>query len=253
MLRTRVIPCLLLMNGRLVKTVQFKKPNYVGDPVNIVRIFNTKEVDEIVFLDISATPQRKGPSFQLINEIASECFMPFAYGGGITSLEEAKKLFNIGVEKIILNTIAIEDASFVSRIAEKYGTQSIIVSIDVKKNLFGQYRVYTRCGKKKISLDPVAHAVDMQNKGAGEILLTSMDCDGTMQGYDIELVRMITQAVDIPVIACGGAGEISDFAKAIKDGGASAVAAGSMVVYQGRNRAVLTKFPKRDELIKILS
>lgn len=252
MLRTRVIPCLLIMNGRLVKTIQFKKPNYVGDPINIVRIFNTKEVDEIVFLDISATPEKLGPSFSLIREIASECFMPFAYGGGITTLEQVKLLFNSGVEKVVLNSIAMKDDAFVSKVAERYGSQSVIVSIDVKKNLFGKYQVYTHGGKQKTGISPKQHAIDMQNKGAGEILLTSINHDGMMQGYDIELIKMITQAVNVPVIACGGAGENKDFAKAVNEGGASAVAAGSMVVYQGRNRAVLTRFPNREELLTLL-
>lgn len=252
MLKTRVIPCLLLMNGRLVKTIQFKRPNYVGDPINIVRIFNTKEVDEVVFLDIGATPQSAGPAFELIREIASECFMPFAYGGGITSIEQVKTLFNMGVEKVILNTIAFNDATFVSRVADRYGSQSVVISIDVKKNFLGKYAVYTQGGRKKIALDPVKYAQDMQNKGAGEILLTSIHRDGTMQGYDVELIKRITDAVDIPVIASGGACETADFVKAVKQGGASAVAAGSMVVYQGRNRAVLTRFPKREELAALL-
>lgn len=253
MLKTRVIPCLLLLNGRLVKTIGFKRPHYVGDPINIVRIFNTKEVDEVVFLDIGATSQGQGPAFDLIREIASECFMPFAYGGGITSIDQAKMLFNLGAEKVILNTYAFKDPTLVSQIAEKYGTQSVVVSMDVKRNLFGKYQVYIQSGKKKISYDPVEYALDMQKKGAGEILLTSIYCDGRMQGYDIPLIKMITQAVEIPVIACGGAGDTTDFVKAVKLGGASAVAAGSMVVYQGRNRAVLTKFPKREELLALLS
>lgn len=252
MLKTRVIPCLLLMNGRLVKTVQFKKPHYVGDPINIVRIFNTKEVDEIVFLDIGATPNCQPPAFDLIREIASECFMPFAYGGGITSLDQVKTLFSLGAEKVVLNTITLQDQSFISRIADRYGRQSIVASMDVKKNFFGRYSVYTRNGKKKTALDPVAHALEMQKQGAGEILLTSINQDGTMQGYDIPLIKKIAAAVDIPVIACGGAAETSDFVKAVKEGGASAVAAGSMVVYQGRNRAVLTRFPKREELALLL-
>jgi len=253
MLKTRVIPCLLLMNGRLVKTIKFGKPNYVGDPINIVRIFNTKEVDEVLFLDISATPEKRGPSFQLLSEIASECFMPFGYGGGITTLEEVKTLFSLGVEKVVLNTIATKDPAFITRIAERYGNQSIIISIDVKKNIFGRYHVYTRCGKEKIIIDPIDYAIQMENRGAGEILLTSISRDGTMQGYDIELIKMIAQSVKIPVICCGGAGQLTDFSKAVKEGGASAVAAGSMVVYQGKNRAVLTKFPKRAELMTLLS
>lgn len=252
MLKTRVIPCLLLMNGRLVKTIGFNKPNYVGDPVNTVRILNTKEVDELLFLDISATPRQQGPSFKLIQEIASECFMPFAYGGGITTLEEVKTLFNLGVEKITLNTIAHKDDTFVSKVADRYGNQSVIVSIDAKKNIFGSYYVYTEGGKRKTSLTPVEYAVNMQNKGAGEILLTSINRDGTMQGYDLALIKQVTQAVSIPVIACGGAGDLIDFAKAVNESGASAVATGSMVVYQGRNRAVLTKFPKREELASLL-
>lgn len=252
MLRTRVIPCLLLMNGRLVKTVQFKRPNYVGDPVNIVRIFNTKEVDELVFLDITATNEKRSPNLKLISEIASECFMPFAYGGGIRTLDDVKALFTLGVEKVVLNSIAVEDETFVTQVAERYGNQSVIVSIDAKKNIFGKYRVYTSAGKKKISIDPVQHAINMQNKGAGEILLTSINQDGTMNGYDIELIKMVADAVTIPVVACGGAGELADLAKAVNEGGASAVGIGSMVVYQGKNRAVLTKFPKRSELLKLL-
>lgn len=247
-LKTRVIPCLLLMNGRLVKTIQFKHPNYVGDPINIVRIFNTKEVDEIVFLDISATPNSRGPDFELIKEIASECFMPLAYGGGITELDQAKKLFNIGVEKIILNSSAAENPNLIEKIADKFGSQSIIVSMDIKKNIFGNYHVYTKCGKQKHRLSPLEYALTMQEKGAGEILLTSINQDGKMSGYDIAAIKQITSALSIPVIACGGAGSIDDFSQAVKQGGASAVAAGSLVVYQGKNRAVLTKFPKREEL-----
>ncbi|MBA3662170.1 MAG: imidazole glycerol phosphate synthase subunit HisF [Gammaproteobacteria bacterium] len=252
MLRTRVIPCLLLKNGQLVKTIRFQKPNYVGDPINIVRIFNTKEVDEVIFLDISRTPTATPPAFKLIQEIASECFMPIAYGGGIRTLEDVKKLFALGVEKVALNTIAFEDEYFISRVAERYGSQSIIASIDVKKNFFGHYKVYSHCGKKKHAYDPASFAVEMEKKGAGEILLTSVDRDGTMSGYDIDLIKLVTKVVNIPLIACGGAGEIKDFAKAVHVGEASAVAAGSMVVYQGRNRAVLTRFPKRAELISLL-
>lgn len=252
MLKTRVIPCLLLMNGRLVKTMQFKKPNYVGDPINIVRIFNTKEVDEIVFLDIAATSTGKPPAFQLLSEIASECFMPFAYGGGIRSLDQVKTLFSIGAEKVIVNTIALEDKTFISRIADRYGSQSVVVSMDVKKTFFGKYRVFSNNGKKKTLLHPVQHAIDMEKQGAGEILLTSINCDGMMRGYDINLIKAVAEAVNIPVIASGGAGDTQDFVKAVKEGGASAVAAGSMVVYQGKNRAVLTRFPKHEELAAIL-
>lgn len=252
MLRTRVIPCLLLMNGRLVKTVKFDHPNYVGDPVNVVRIFNTKEVDELVFLDISATIQNQEPAYKLIKEIASECFMPIAYGGGIKTLDEVKSLFNLGIEKVVLNTVAAENPTFVSKVAERYGVQSIIISIDVKRNWLGKYQVYVRGGRKKVAVDPIEYAIDMQNKGAGEILLTSINQDGMMQGYDLDLIKMMTSALHIPVIANGGAGELNDFSKAVNIGGAAAVAAGSMVVYQGKNRAVLTRFPKREDLINLL-
>lgn len=253
MVRIRIIPCLLLMNGRLVKTIKFKHPTYVGDPINIVRIFNAKEVDELLFLDISATPNNRGPQFKLIKEIASECCMPFAYGGGISTFEEVQMLFKLGLEKIVLNTIAFKDKNFVNKVAEHYGNQSIIVSIDVKKNLLGKYKVFTHCGYEKTSLDPVDYAQEMEARGAGEILLTAINHDGTMSGYDTDLIKRVTQAVNIPVIACGGAGEMTDFVKAVKHSGASAAAAGSMVVFQGKNRAILTNFPKRDELKQLFA
>jgi imidazole glycerol-phosphate synthase subunit HisF len=252
MMRTRVIPCLLIANGRLVKTIRFKNPTYVGDPINIVRIFNHKEVDEIVFLDINATIDQKPPPFELIDNIASECFMPLAYGGGIHSMEHVKRLFQLGVEKVILNAAACGHEDLVPQIADCYGSQSVVVSMDVKKNLFGQYRVYINSGRSKVAADPLQYAKYMQLKGAGEILLTAIHCDGTMQGYDIPLINRISHGIDIPLIASGGAGALSDLVKAVQEGGASAVAVGSMVVYQGKNRSVLTRFPKREELEMIL-
>ncbi|HEY9634160.1 MAG TPA: AglZ/HisF2 family acetamidino modification protein [Coleofasciculaceae cyanobacterium] len=252
MLKTRVIPCLLLRNRGLVKTIKFKNPSYVGDPINTVRIFNEKEVDELIFLDITATSENKKPPFKLLSEIASECFMPFTYGGGIRSLEDIQTLFSLGAEKVAINSYAVENPTFIREAADLSGSQSIVVSMDVKKNFWGKYEVYSHRNGKLIKLDPVEFAVQMEQMGAGEILLTSVDRDGMMEGYDIELIKNVTNTVSIPVIACGGAGKLEDFREAVEVGGASAVAAGSLVVYQGRNRAVLINFPIKEELKKIL-
>jgi len=252
MLRTRVMPCLLLRGWGLVKTVRFQDPTYVGDPINTVRIYNEKEVDELIFLDITATPEKKDPPYQIITEIASECFMPFAYGGGIRTVEQIRHIFGLGVEKIALNTGAFRHPDFVTEAADRFGSQSIVVSIDVKRHVLGRYRVHTCGGRDNTGLDPVTAARQMEAAGAGEILLTSIDRDGTFEGYDIDLIRQVTAEVTIPVIACGGAGSIEDLGEAVHAGGASAVAAGSMVVYQGPHRAVLINFPRKDELQAVL-
>lgn len=248
MLQIRVIPCLLLQGAGLVKTVKFKKPTYLGDPRNIVKIFNEKEVDELMLLDITATIEKRPPDFSLISEIASECFMPVGYGGGIHTLNDIKKLFSIGIEKVVINSYAVEHPEFIKDASDIAGSQSIVVSIDVKKNIWSKDQVYIHSGKSNTKLDPVQLARQMQAFGAGEILLNSIDRDGTMQGYDIELIKMVAQSVDIPVVACGGAGTIADFALAVKQGGASAVAAGSMFVFQGAHRAVLISYPEYQEL-----
>jgi cyclase len=237
----------------LVKTIHFKNPSYVGDPINTVRIFNEKEVDELIFLDICATIERRRPAFTILSEIASECFMPVAYGGGIRSLEDIRTILNFGIEKVAINTYAMENPEFIREAADVFGSQSIVVSIDVKKDGFSRYKIHTSSKKNIGELDPVQQAAKAEQLGAGEILLTSVERDGTMEGYDIELIGKVSCAVGIPVIACGGAGKISDFAEAVKIGGASAVAAGSMFVYQGRNRAVLINFPIRKELEEVLS
>lgn len=252
MLMPRVMPCLLLKDGSLVKTIKFKDPGYIGDPINAIRIYNEKEVDELIFLDITATIENKRPPFKVLSEIASECFMPVAYGGGIRHLEDIQEIFSLGIEKVVINTYAAEKPDFVRQAADKFGTQSIVASIDVRKKLLGRYEVYTQGGRKGTGLDPVAYAIQMQQQGAGEIMLTAIDRDGTQEGYDIELLRKVTAAVDVPVIACGGAGKVADFGLAVKEGGASACAAGSMVVYYGRNRAVLINFPTRAELEAVL-
>jgi cyclase len=250
MVRTRIIPLLLLKNQGLVKTVKFKNPTYIGDPINAVRIFNDKEVDELVFLDITATVEQRPPPFDLIAKIASECFMPFCYGGGIYTVDHVTQLFSLGVEKVALNTVAARNAKFVREIAAIAGSQSVVVSIDVKRNWFGQYRVIIESGTRSTGRDPVEFAKEIEQAGAGEILLNSINRDGTMTGYDVELIRRVGGAVTIPIVAAGGARGVPDFAEAIQ-AGASAVAAGSMFVFTGKHRAVLISYPSIEELISL--
>jgi cyclase len=252
MLKTRVIPCLLLQGHGLVKTVQFKNPRYIGDPLNSVRIFNDKEVDELIFLDISATTEKREPNFDLVKAIASEAFMPFGYGGGVSTSEHVRKLIHLGVEKVVINSQAVENPSFIYEASCLSGSQSIVVSIDVKKTLFGKYVVMTHGGMHNTGLEPVGFAKRMQEMGAGEIFLNSIDRDGTMKGYDVDLIQRVASAVSIPVVACGGAATSHDFVLAVRDGGASAVAAGSMFVFHGKHKAVLITYPPISELERIL-
>jgi len=252
MLRTRVIPCLQLINESLVKTIKFKKYNYIGDPINTVRIFNELEVDELAFLDIRASKQNRTPNLKILSEIADECFMPLSYGGGIRDLETAKKILNIGFEKIIVNTYSFEKPAFITKLAEHFGSQSIIASIDVKKNIWGKYVIYTRDGTKKVKYPFLEWVQKVEKSGAGEILLTSVDRDGTWEGYDNELVRNVTDIVHIPVIANGGAGNIEHIGQVVKMGGASATGVGSMVVYQKKGMGVLVNFPDKEKLEKAL-
>jgi cyclase len=252
MIRPRVIPALLLQGQGLVKTVKFKDPTYLGDPINIVRIFNDKEVDELVFLDITATNENRPPAFDRLANITSECFMPLGYGGGIRNMDDVRHLLSIGIEKVILNTSAVENPALVREAADYAGSSSVVISIDVKKSFLGKYEVYTQSGKKNTGLDPVRHAIEMEKCGAGEIFLNSIDRDGMMQGYDIDLIRRVADAVSIPVVACGGAGKLQDLSDAIKMGGASAAAAGSLFVFQGPLRGVLISYPSAEELKRIL-
>jgi imidazole glycerol-phosphate synthase subunit HisF len=252
MLVARVMPCLLLRNAALVKTIQFKNPSYVGDPINAIRIYNEKEVDELVFLDITRTVDATRPQLKLLAEIASECFMPVAYGGGISRIEDVDAIFSLGIEKVVINSHAVVDPSFVTRVANKYGSQAVVVSIDVKRSLFGKYEVCTHGGRKASGLDPVQFATRMEKAGAGELLLTSIDRDGTGKGFDLDLIKRVTSVAKIPLVAAGGAGSVADCGLAVKQGGASAVALGSMAVYHGRNRAVLINFPNREELDRVL-
>jgi cyclase len=238
----------LLKGQGLVKTVNFDNPKYIGDPINAVKIFNEKEVHELIFLDITASIEKRSPRFEYISNIASECFMPLGYGGGIRTLEDMQNLFGLGLEKIIINSIAIESPSIIQEASDLFGSQSIVISIDAKKNTFGRYEPYINSGKTKTLWDPVKWAQESERLGAGEIIINSIDRDGTMKGYDIPLIKAVSTSVSIPVVACGGAGKVEDFGTAVHDGGASAVAAGSMFVYYGKHRAVLINFPGDEEL-----
>lgn len=256
MFRPRIIPCLLLKDKGLVKTVRFKDPRYIGDPINAIRIFNEKEADELMFLNIMACRNqgifgklKTGQlPFDLLKKISRECLMPLSYGGGIATLEEMQKLFNIGIEKVVINTNSIENPRLIKDASNTFGSQSIISSIDARKNINGSYEVYTRGGLKATTKDPISLALSMQEMGAGEIMITSIDCDGMMEGYDINLIKSVSDAVEIPVIACGGAGKISDLRKAHEIGHASGMAVGSMFVFHGRKRAVLINYPDQKEL-----
>jgi imidazole glycerol-phosphate synthase subunit HisF len=241
--RTRVIPVLLLRNGRLVKTVRFRKETYIGDPINTVKLFNDKEADEIAVLDIGATRERRPPDLKMIREIAGEAFMPLCYGGGITEVGQIREILGAGVEKIAINTAAQRNPRLIEEAAACFGSQSIIVSIDVKRSWLKGYEVITRGGGERTGKDPVAEAARLERLGAGEILLNSIDRDGTFGGYDLELIRRVSKAVCIPVIACGGARNSDDLAEAVRVG-ASAVAAGSMFVFLGPHRAVLISFTR---------
>jgi len=251
MLAARIIPCLLLKNAGLVKTVKFRDPRYLGDPINIVKIFNDKEVDELIFLDISSTREGKPIQYDMIRDIASECFMPLSYGGGIRTVDEIRTLLGIGVEKVAINTSSVTNPDLIRDAAKRFGSSTVIVSIDVKKNLLGKYEVFIRGGSQNAKIDPVAHARKMQDLGAGEILINSIDRDGTMEGYDLHLIERVSSAVRIPVIACGGAGRPEDLKAAILQGKASAAAAGSMFVFQGPHRAVLISYPTQKELKRL--
>lgn len=248
MYRFRVIPSLLLKDGGLVKTVKFNKPKYIGDPLNAIKIFNDKEADELMFLDIQASRLQRDPNYDLIAEITGECFMPLSYGGGIRNIEQIRKLLFMGVEKVVLNSYAFENPSFIKQATDVFGSSTIVVSIDVKKDWLGRTCVYSYSGEKKTPYNPVEAALLMEKMGVGEIVVNSIDQDGTMGGYDVALTKSIADAVGVPVIALGGASKISDFSDVIYNGNASAAAAGSMFVFHGNHRAVLITYPTSKEL-----
>lgn len=251
MLSIRVIPTLLLKDWGIVKTVRFNKETYIGCPINAVRVFNSNNVDELILLDIQATRQGRGPDPEIVTQIADEACMPITIGGGIRDLETVRSMLNSGADKVCINTAAVEDPHFVEQAAGRFGSQCVVVSIDVKKRWRGGHEVYTRRGRQRTRLSPVEHAIHMEELGAGEILLNSVDRDGTWEGYDLELLHEVADAVNVPVIACGGAGKLQDFADAVHVGGASAVSAGSYFLYHGRRRGILITFPTRDQLQSI--
>lgn len=248
----RVIPCLLLQDGGLVKTQGFRRPRYVGDPINAVRIFNDKYVDELVFLDIDASRTGAEPNYDLIQRIAGECFMPLCYGGGIRTLEQARRIVAVGVEKIAVNSMAIDNPALLSAMSAELGASSVVAGIDVKRDFFGRERVFHPGKRRLTSLDPVAHAVAVVRAGAGEIFLNSVDRDGRGTGFDVDLIARVSAAVNVPVIACGGAGGLDDMRAAVQSG-ASAAAAGSMFVFYGPHRAVLINYPAYDAVRELFS
>lgn len=251
MLRTRIIPVLLLHGKSLVKTKKFGKYRYIGDPANTVRIFNELEVDELAFLDISSGKQRHGPNFEVLRDIAGECFMPLSYGGGIETFDQAKQIFEIGFEKIIINTAAYKTPKLISEVASVYGSQAVVVSIDVGQSILGARQLRSNGGRKRQSFGPIDWARQMEDCGAGELLVTSILREGTYKGFDLELIAEIGRSVDIPVIAHGGAGKLQDIRLAV-DHGASAVALGSLVVFQKQDMGVLVNFPSDDTLEELL-
>lgn len=252
MLAARLIPCLLLRGAGCVKTVRFRKPTYLGDPINIVRIFNEREVDELIVLDIDASREDRAPRFSQLADLASECFMPLCYGGGVRSLDEIERLFAIGLEKVAINTHAFLNPTLVEQAARRFGSQSIVASIDVKTALFGRRRVVTHGGRRSHALDPVTHARAMEERGAGEVLLNSVERDGAMRGYDLALISEVAAAIRVPVIALGGAGSLDDAVAALR-AGASAAAAGSLFCFAGPDRGVLVNYPDRRDVDALLA
>ena len=247
---SRVIPCLLLNDGELVKTSGFRRPRYVGDPINAIRIFNEKYVDELIVLDIKASRTGGEPDYELISRIAGECFMPLCYGGGVRTLDQARRIIASGVEKIAVNSMAIDRPQLLSELSKEFGVSSVVVAIDVKRNLFGSERVYHPKLRRITKLDPVEYAKAAVSAGAGEIFLNSVDRDGHYCGYDVALISRITAAVNVPVIACGGASSLDDM-RAVIDAGASAASAGSIFVFYGPHRAVLINYPDYSSIRQI--
>jgi cyclase len=246
-LAKRIIPVLLLSKKGLVKSVNFKDRRYVGDPINAVKIFNEKEVDEIILLDIEASKNNTPPNLEVISKIGSEAFIPFGYGGGITTLSQVKQIMFSGAEKVILNHIALMKHHFVKNVAEHIGSSSTVVSIDVKKNFWGKYKVYQHMNGRVLEKDPIEHAQEMESLGAGELFINSVDLDGTMKGYDLKLMEMICSKVSVPVVACGGAGKLADIKNLFNSCNADS-AAGSLFVFHGKHKAVLINYPGKEDL-----
>ena len=247
MLNPRIIPCLLVHNRGLVKTVKFNDSKYVGDPINAVKIFNEKEVDELIVLDIDATVNKVEPDYKMIENLATECRMPLCYGGGIKTVEQAQKIFNLGVEKIALSSAVIENPSLVTQIVKKVGNQSVVVVLDIKKKMFGGYDIYTQNGDKKSKINLEKFVIELQDLGVGEIVLNSIDNDGVMKGYDFNLIDKIKSLVKVPMTVLGGAGKLDDIGILIKRYGIIGASAGSLFVFKGKYKAVLINYPNQDE------
>ncbi|QIL39207.1 imidazole glycerol phosphate synthase subunit HisF [Pedobacter sp. HDW13] len=253
MLRPRIIPCLLVHDRGLVKTVKFKDPKYVGDPINAVRIFNEKHVDELSVFDIDASVLKKEPDYRMIENLAAECRMPLCYGGGVKTAEQAQRIFSLGVEKIAISSAAVEDPTLVTKIAERVGNQSVVVVIDVKKKLLGGYEVYINNGKKATGKKPFELAKQVQANGAGEIVLNFIDNDGVMKGYDLNLAEKMRESITLPLTILGGAGSLDDIGALIHKFGIIGASAGSLFVFKGVYKAVLINYPnpeEKDQLIK---
>ena len=253
MFRPRVIPVLLLDGQALVKTIRFSAGKYLGDPVNAVKLFNDLRVDELVFLDITASRERRTISTALIERIGGEANMPFAVGGGIRSVDDIRSAIASGAEKVILNNAALVNPDFVRAAADAFGSSTIAVCLDVKRTMFAGTRVFSHASRKSSGRDPIEYAKSIEALGAGELIVQSVDRDGMMDGYDIPLIKAVSEAVSVPVVALGGAGDLSDFASAHFDGFASAVAAGSMFVYQSRKRGVLINYPSREKIKQVFT
>ena len=251
MFRPRVIPVLLLRNLGLVKSIRFKDFRYIGDPINAVKIFNDLHADELVFLDITASKEKRKISLDFVRKVGDECNMPFAVGGGIRTIEDIREILNSGAEKVVINTAAAEKPDFIRQASEEFGSSTIVVSMDVKKKFLGDNTVWTYSGSKATIYDPVIYAKLVAEKGTGEIIIQSIDHDGMMQGYDMDLISKISNSVTIPVVACSGAGSYQHLRQAVKEANASAVAAGSLFVYHGARRAVLVNYPTPEELSKM--
>lgn len=251
MLRPRIIPSLLIQDNGLVKTVNFKNPKYVGDPINAVRIFNEKEVDELAIFDIDATVKGLEPNYSLIERIANQSRMPLCYGGGVRTVEQAQKIFGLGIEKIALSSAVLQNPQLITQISERVGSQSVIVVLDVKKKLFGGYEVYTHNGKKSTGINPFKFAEEAQKLGAGEIIINSIDQDGVMKGYDMGLIDKVREKISLPLTVLGGAGSLSDIKQVIDKHGIIGVAAGSLFVFKGVYKAVLINYPSFEEKEKL--
>lgn len=250
-MRPRIIPVLLLDEGGLIKTVKFKRDKYLGDPINALRLYNDMEVDELVLLDIKASKERRAPDLEALRELASEAFMPMCYGGGVKTVDEIGTILRAGFEKVSLNAAILEDRSLLERAAAKFGSQSVVASVDIKRNLFGKYRVYNHATGKNTKFSPEEYLQEVVDSGAGEVLLNSVDQDGKMTGYDLGLLERVANRISVPLVVCGGAGHIDDFPKALKSG-ADACAAGSLFVYQSKSKGVLINYPGDSVLEELL-